>query len=106
MSVSRAELIGSFDDIRSSFLAALDQIVAEMRPAVLDTPGFYDESIVACALAFADPRLVRAQLFAINPDLMADVTDDEVAEAHLTTVSYLLSLAIHEMVRNHRELPS
>lgn len=99
---TRHGLIRSFNDIRPSFLAAIDQIVAEMRPK-LTLPGFYPESVLACAHAFADPALVRSQLAAIQPDLI--ISDAEVTDAHLAATAYLLSLALHELMRNHEEVP-
>lgn len=99
---ARHGLIRSFDDIRPSFLAAIDQIVAEMRPK-MTLPGFYSESVLACAHAFADPTLVRSQLAAIQPDLV--ISDVEVTDAHLAATAYLLSLALHELMRKNEEVP-
>lgn len=102
---TRNMLISSFDEIRPSFLAAIDQIVSEMRPKMQNTPGFYAQSVLACAYAFADPRTVRNQLAAIQPDLLNRVTDDELVDAHLASVAYLFSLALHELMRNNEEVP-
>lgn len=103
--VTRHTLIQSFDQVRPGFLAAIDQIVAEMRPKMQADPEFYPQSVIACAAAFAEPALVRQQLLAIEPDLMERITDDEVVDAHLASVAYLFSLALHELMRNHEELP-
>lgn len=102
---ARYALIHSFDEIRPSFLAALDQIVAEMRPKMLDIPGFYDESVRACADAFANSELVRYQLLSIQPDILDAVNGDELGDAHLVSVAYLFSLALHELMRNQKMLP-
>lgn len=102
---TRHMLIHSFNDIRPSFLAAIDQIVAEMRPK-LQTTGFYPESVLACAHAFADPTLVRSQLAAIQPDLLGKITENELTDAHLASIAYLLSLALHELMRKQEEVPN
>lgn len=100
----RLGLILSFHDIRPSFLAAIDQIVAEMRPKVIQ-PGFYAESVLACANAFADPSLVRDQLAAIAPEVLGRISEEELLDAHLASVSYLFSLALHELMRKQEEVP-
>lgn len=102
MSDIRDELIVSFNDIRPSFLAAIDQIVSEMRPKMA-IPGFYQESVLACARAFADSIMVRNQLAAIEPELVDRVTDDELMDAHLASVAYLFSLALHELIHTPEE---
>lgn len=102
------ELIQCFDEVRSSFLAALDQIVAEMRPRLQAVPKTYSDSVRACAAAFAEPALVKAQLQAVDPTILADISDDEFGKVHLATISYLFSLTLHEMIRtntNTEELP-
>jgi len=102
---TRHALIATFDKSRASFLASLDQIVAEVRPALMEVPGYYDGSVLACASAFASRELVRSQLEDISPDLLDQVADDELHEAHLVTVAYLFSLMLHEAIRNDRMLP-
>lgn len=108
-SYDRYGLIQSFDEIRSSFLAALDQIVAEMRPRLQAVPKLYSDSVRACADAFAEPALVKAQLLAVDPDIFEHVSEDDFENAHLATISYLFSLTLHEMIRNNtntsKELP-
>ena len=101
---SRDALIASFDDVRPSFLAAIDQIVAEMRPK-MSVPGFYQESVLICARAFADPSLVVEQMMAVEPGILDQVTEDDLVDAHLASVSYLFSLALHELINNQKELP-
>lgn len=103
---TRHALLATFDKSRASFLASLDQIVAEVRPALLEVPGYYDGSVLACASAFASRELVRSQLEDISPDLLKDVADEDLNEAHLTTVAYLFSLMLHEAIRNDRALPA
>jgi hypothetical protein len=100
------ELVNSFDEIRPSFLAALDQIVAEIRPNVLGIPGYYTESVRACAESFADPAMIRDQINSVLPGLADALRPDEINGAHLTSVSYLFSLALHELMRNQTELPT
>lgn len=99
---TRHVLIQSFDEIRPSFLAAIDQIVAEMRPKMTSIPGFYPESVLACAHAFANPNMVRNQLLAINPDMLAKISASEIQDAHLASVAYLFSLALHELMRDQK----
>lgn len=95
----RNELIVSFNDIRPSFLAALDQIIVEMRPK-MDHPGFYQGSVLACAQAFADSSMVRDQLTGIEPGIVDRVSDDELVDAHLASIAYLFSLTLHELINN------
>lgn len=100
------ELIRCFDEIRSSFLAALDQIVAEMRPQLQAVPKTYSDSVCACAAAFAEPALVKAQLLSVDPTILANISEDEFSKVHLATISYLFSLILHETIRNtSKELP-
>jgi hypothetical protein len=101
----RMSLIQEFDEARPAFLAVLDQIVAELRPAILALPGFYEESIINCASVFADRQLVIDQLTKIHPGLINVISDAQIAEAHLTSICYLFSLVVHETVREHQELP-
>lgn len=96
---TRHDLIDSYDDIRSSFLAALDQIIVELRPRIKSLPGYYQESIRACAYAFSDPDLVAAQLSMIQPDILDGLHPDDLADAHLSAVAYLFSVALHELIR-------
>lgn len=103
--VIRQALIRSFDQVRPGFLAAIDQIVAEMRPKIQANPDSYPQSVIACAVAFAEPASVRQQLLSIEPELEGRITNEEIADAHLASVAYLFSLALHEMIRNHEELP-
>lgn len=102
---TRTGLVLAFDGIRASFLATIDQIVAELRPTLLTVPGYYDGSVRACAAAFADPELVRSQLLAISPEVGELMDAEEIADIHLITLAYLFSLSIHETIRNHQELP-
>jgi hypothetical protein len=102
---SRHALLCMFDKSRASFLASLDQVVAEMRPALLEVPGYYDGSILACASTFASRELVRSQLEEVSPGLLDQVEPHELDEAHLLTVAYLFSLILHEAIRNDRKLP-
>lgn len=104
--LARHALLCTFDRSRASFLAALDQIVVELRPALLEVPGYYEGSVLACASTFADAELVRRQLDEVSPDLLAHVSEVELAEAHLITVAYLFSLMLHEAIRNDRTLPT
>ena len=101
---TRLMLIESFDEIRPSFLAAIDQIVAEMRPQMLAKPDTYHQSLRTCAHVFSNPSLVRAQLAEIAPEVLATISQDEVVDAHLATISYLFSLILHEMIRNEKEV--
>lgn len=93
----KAELLVAFDAIRSSFLAAIDQIVAELRPR-LATPGFYDSSLIGCAIAFSDTGMVREQLNRLDPELIASLPDDEIEDTHIVTIAYLFSLVLHELM--------
>ena len=102
---SRHALLASFDSSRSAFLASIDQIVAELRPVLLMMPGFYDDSVLACAGSFASRELVRSQLEEISPSLLDEVSEGDLAEAHLVTVAYLFSLMLHEAMRNDSPLP-
>jgi len=102
----RHALLCAFDGSRAAFLASLDQAVAELRPALLEVPGYYEGSVLACASSFADRELVRGQLEEVSPGLLAQVAPGELEEAHLLTVSYLFSLILHEAVRNGRPLPT
>lgn len=101
----RMVFIQSFDDIRPSFLAAIDQIVSEMRPKVVGIPGFYSQSVLACAHAFADFPLIRTQLAEIAPEILPDISDKELFDAHLSLLAYLFSLSLHELIRNQKEIP-
>lgn len=103
---TRHALLATFDRSRAAFLASLDQIVAEVRPALLEVPGYYDGSVLACASAFASRELVREQLALVSPDLLDMVADEDLDEAHLVTVAYLFSLMLHETMRNDRSLPT
>lgn len=98
------ELIQSFDKIRPSFLAAMDQIVAEMRPRLQAVPKTYSDSVRACAIAFAEPTLVKAQLLVVDPDIFSHLSEEEFETAHLATISYLFSLTLHELIRNGKEM--
>lgn len=102
---SRLRLVCSFDEARPAFLAALDQMVSEIRPSMMRLPGFFTESLIHCAAAFSDAELVRDQLIRAQPELVGQVSDAEVADAHLLSICYLFSLTIHEMARNRQELP-
>jgi hypothetical protein len=102
---SRHALLCMFDKSRASFLASLDQVVAEVRPALLEVPGYYDGSVLACASTFASRELVRGQLEEVSPGILDQVKPGELDEAHLLTVAYLFSLMLHEAIRNDRELP-
>lgn len=101
----RHMLLASFDQSRAAFLASIDQVVAEVRPTLLTVPGYYPESILACASAFSSPELVRSQLEEINPGMLDEVPEEDLNQAHLLTVAYLFSLLLHETMRNHRPLP-
>lgn len=96
--MTRDQMILGFDSIRPSFLAALDQIIAEVRPK-LTNPGFYEASLLMCASAFADPALVREQLKAIDPGLVDALPDSELESAHVATLAYLFALTMHELMR-------
>lgn len=98
---TRLAIIASFDEARPSFLAAMDQIVSEMRPLVnaQSAQGNYSDSVISCAAAFANTALVRSQLTAAVPDIVGNLTDAEIENAHLATISYLFSLALHEIMR-------
>lgn len=103
---ARYALLSTFDESRASFLASIDQAIAEVRPTLMGTPDFYDTSIIACANSFASRELVRTQLEEISPFLLDRVEDEDLNEAHLCTVAYLFSLMLHEAIRNNRELPT
>lgn len=101
--VTRYTLIQSFNEVRPSFLAAIDQIVAEMRPRLQSDTEAYEQSLIDCACAFAEPSLVRQQVLALQPDLAETLSENDLADAHLATVSYLFSLALHELMRAQKE---
>jgi len=103
---SRYALLLAFDESRAAFLASIDQAIAEVRPALLATANYYDVSVVACANSFASRKLVRDQLGAISPSLLAAVAEEDLNEVHLVTVAYLFSLMLHEAIRNNDELPT
>lgn len=103
---TRHALLALFDQSRAAFLASIDQIVAEVRPILLNMPGYYDGSVVACANSFASRELVRSQLEDISPELLDGLADKDLNEAHLLTVAYLFSLMLHETIRNNRDLPT
>ena len=90
-------LITGFDDVRPTFLAAMDQIVVEMRPKIVG-PDRITESLISCAVAFSNFDLVRAQIMEADPSLLAELDDSQIAEAHLAAVAYLFSLALHELI--------
>lgn len=103
---TRYALLSTFDESRAAFLASIDQAIAEVRPTLLNTPDYYDVSVVACANSFASRELVREQLEAISPLLMDQVDEEDLNDAHLVTVAYLFSLMLHEAIRNNKELPA
>jgi hypothetical protein len=103
---SKHALLSSLDKSRASFLATLDQTVAELRPAILEVPGYYEGSLLACASTFSSAALVRDQLEEVSPGLLDKVAPGELEEAHLMTVAYLFSLILHEAIRNDRSLPT
>lgn len=104
--LAREILIRTYDDTRAAFLASLDQVIAELRPRIMASSDVRTESIVACAQAFCSRELVRSQLEDIAPGLMDEISDQDLADAHLVTVSYLFALVIHEMMRNQQHPPT
>lgn len=80
--------------------------MVEIRPKVLTIPGYYDESVRVCAETFADPEMIRDQINAIQPGLVAVLRPNEISSAHLTSISYLFSLTLHELMRNQTSLPT
>lgn len=93
-------LISSFDSRRASFLAAIDQVMADIRPTITKDPDSYRDSLLNCARAFSDAELTRSELMESDPKLADDVPDEDIYRAHLATVAYLFSLTLHEWVRS------
>lgn len=103
---SRGGMILTFHEIRTSFLAALDQVVAEMRTKISGKPDLHSDSLVLCALAFSDTEIVRRQLDAARPGILDDLEPGHVQDAHLASLSYLLSLILHELILRDSDDPT
>lgn len=99
---TRDVMVTQINDSRTPFLAAIDQVVADIRQRLRNDPDLYEESLVSCARMFADVTVMRDDIVASHPD-MAEKPIETFQDAHMVSVAYLFSLVVHELAKVREE---
>lgn len=96
---TRDVMVTQINDSRTPFLAAIDQVVVDIRQRLQEDPSDYEESLISCARMFADVNVMRDDIVASHPE-MAERPIETFQDAHMVSVAYLFSLAVHELARS------